>query len=53
MDNVVNATNFFLDHIITNAMVPGKVENWTTIFDFNGVGALSSKQLQLVARTMS
>ena len=33
-------------------MIPGKVENWTAIFDFENVGALSSKNLQLVARAM-
>jgi hypothetical protein len=33
------ASNFFLDHVINNAMIPGQIENWTTIFDLKGIGA--------------
>lgn len=39
IDELVAATNFFLDHVISQAMVPGKIENWTTIFDLKTIGA--------------
>ena len=29
---------FFFDWVIRNMMVPGHIENWLLIFDFNGIG---------------
>ena len=48
IEEIVSATNFFLDHVISRAMVPGKVESWTTIFDLKGLGAsqMSNKNVQ-------
>jgi hypothetical protein len=42
------ATNFFLDYTIQHAMVPGKIESWTTIFDLNTIGTtqMSNKNIQ-------
>jgi len=42
------ATNFFLDYVINKAMIPGKIESWTTIFDLKGIGAtqMSNKNIQ-------
>lgn len=39
IEEIVAATNYFLDHVINKAMVPGKIESWTTIFDLKGIGA--------------
>jgi hypothetical protein len=33
------ATTFFLDHVISKAMVPGKIEQWTAIFDLGEVNS--------------
>mmetsp|Transcript_11069 Transcript_11069/g.18523 ORF Transcript_11069/g.18523 Transcript_11069/m.18523 type:complete len:167 (+) Transcript_11069:146-646(+) len=54
IDLLVSATNFFLDHVISKAMVPGKIENWTTIFDLRSVGAtqMSNKNIQQVVKAM-
>ena len=54
IDLLVSATNYFLDHVIQNAMIPGKIENWTAIFDMNDLGAfkLMSKHIQLVVKAM-
>jgi len=47
IETVVSATNFFLDYVINKAMIPGKIESWTTIFDLNGIGAtqMSNKNI--------
>jgi len=39
IDTLIAATNYFLDHVISKAMIPGKIESWTTIFDLKGIGA--------------
>lgn len=39
IEGIIAATNFFLDHVINKAMLPGKIESWTTIFDLKGIGA--------------
>lgn len=48
IDLLVMATNFFLDYTIQHAMVPGKIESWTTIFDLNTIGTtqMSNKNIQ-------
>ena len=38
IDLIVQASNFFMDHVVQKAMVPGKVENWTTIFNLDDIG---------------
>ena len=54
VDSIVAASNFFLDHVISKAMVPGKIESWTTIFDLKGIGAsqMSNKNIQQVVKVM-
>jgi len=54
IDLLVSATNFFLDYVINNAMVPGKIESWTTIFDLNTIGAtqMSNKNIQQIVKVM-
>ena len=48
IDLIVQASNFFMDHVVQKAMVPGKVENWTTIFNLDDIGLtqLGSKNIQ-------
>ena len=38
-DKLIQMTDFFLNYVITKAMVPGKVESWTCICDLANVGA--------------
>jgi hypothetical protein len=30
--------NYLLNFVLDNCMIPGRIENWTTIIDMNGVG---------------
>lgn len=48
IDNIVAATTYFLDHVINKAMIPGKIESWTAIFDLRDVGTtqMSNKNIQ-------
>lgn len=39
IDQVVAATTYFLDHVVTKAMIPGKIESWIAIFDLSNVGS--------------
>ncbi len=43
----VNVTDFFINYLIKNGMVPGRIENWTAIFDLRNVGVteLPSKHI--------
>jgi len=54
VDEMVAATTYFLDHVTTQAMIPGKIESWTTIFDLKGIGAtqMSNKQIQRLVKVM-
>ena len=38
VDRLIALTNFFLDYTIAYAMIPGKIESWTCIFDLKDVG---------------
>lgn len=38
IEHLVTVTDFFLHYVIENGMVPGKIENWTAIFDMRDVG---------------
>lgn len=55
LDAAVNVADFFLHYIITQAMVPGKIENWTAIFDLRDVGVteLPSKHISALVKSMS
>lgn len=35
---VLNMSTYFVQYIITRALIPGKVENWVSIVDMKGVG---------------
>ena len=39
VDEMVAATTFFLDEVTSKAMISGKIESWTTIFDLKDIGA--------------
>lgn len=38
VDRLIALTNFFLEYTINYAMIPGKIEAWTCIFDLKDVG---------------
>ena len=38
LDRLVSVGDFFLNYVIENAMIPGKIESWTCIFDLKDVG---------------
>ena len=38
LDRLVAMGDFFLNYVISHAMVPGKIESWTCVFDLKGVG---------------
>ena len=35
---VLNMSTYFVQFLITRALIPGKVENWISIVDMKGVG---------------
>jgi CRAL/TRIO domain len=47
IEHLVRVTDFFLHYVITKSMVPGRIENWTAIFDMRDVGVteLPSKHI--------
>lgn len=55
LEMAVDVADVFLDYVIKNTMVPGKVENWTAIFDMRDVGVteLPSKHMQNLVKSMS
>ena len=48
-------TDFFLNYVITKAMVPGKVESWIAIFDMKNVGTtqIPKNQIRGIVNSMS
>ena len=38
LDRLVAMTDWFLNYVISYAMLPGKFECWTCLFDLKGVG---------------
>lgn len=38
LDRLLAVATFFLEYVIKYAMIPGKIESWTAIFDVKGVG---------------
>ena len=38
IDRLVTMGDFFLNYIITNACIPGKIESWVCVFDLKDVG---------------
>jgi len=55
IEKLVQLSDFFLFYIIQNAMVPGRIENWTCIFDLREVGVteLPSKHVSGLVNSMS
>lgn len=55
IEQLVAVCDFFLHYVITKGMVPGKVENWTAIFDLANVGAteMPTKHIQNLVKSMS
>lgn len=47
LEMAVNVADVFVNYVIKNSMVPGRVENWTAIFDMRDVGVteLPSKHM--------
>ena len=47
--------DFSLSHLLNNAIAPGRVENWTVIFDLNDVGIteIPKEQLQGIVSNMT
>jgi hypothetical protein len=47
IEHLVVVADYFLHYVITKGMVPGKIENWTAIFDMRDVGVteLPSKHI--------
>jgi hypothetical protein len=39
-DEMIAACTYFMDQVTTTYMIPGKIENWVTIFDMEDVGAM-------------
>lgn len=38
VDRLVNMADFFLTYVVEKAMIPGKIETWTCIWDLKGCG---------------
>lgn len=38
VERLIAVANFFLSYVIAHAMIPGKIETWTCIFDLKDVG---------------
>ena len=55
IERLVEVSDFFLHYVIQNGMVPGRVENWTCIFDMRDVGVteLPSKHVSGLVKSMS
>ena len=41
LDFLVGLSSFFTHFLFTRCLIPGKIENWTAIYDFNGIGLTS------------
>lgn len=54
IERLVAATNYFLDHVISKAMIPGKIESWTTVFDLKTIGSsqMTNKNIQQIVKAM-
>jgi hypothetical protein len=38
VDQLVYLSNFYIDYLIRNLLIPGQVENWTVILNMDNVG---------------
>ena len=47
--------DFFLNYIITNACIPGKIESWVCVFDLKDVGVteIPKDRIQGLVKTMN
>ena len=55
LDELVGMADFFLNYVIKYAMIPGKIENWTCIFDLKNVGVtqIPKDEIQGLVRNMT
>ena len=55
VDRLISLTNFFLEYTIQYAMIPGKIEAWTCIFDLKDVGVteIPKDRIQPLVRNMT
>ena len=55
LDRLVAMADFFLNYVIEHAMIPGKIEGWTSIFDLKDVGVteIPKDRIQGLVRNMS
>ena len=55
LDRLVAMGDFFLNYVISNAMIPGKIESWTCIFDLKDVGVteIPKERIQGLVRSMN
>ena len=47
IDFFIGLSSFYSHFLMTRCLVPGKVENWTAIYDFTGVGLTSTMPKKL------
>lgn len=55
LDRLCTMADFFLTYVIENAMVEGKIECWTSIFDLKGVGVteIPKERIQGLVKNMT
>lgn len=55
IEQIVETCDFFLHYVIEKSMVPGKIENWISIFDMRDVGVteIPQKHIQNLVKSMS
>ena len=55
LDRLVAMGDFFLNYVIAHAMIPGKIECWTSIFDLRDVGVteIPKDRIQGLVRNMT
>lgn len=45
---MIKGVSFFLEVVVNNMLLPGQVENWVIIMDFNFMGLLSFPVLVII-----
>ena len=55
VERLLAVASFFLEYVIKNAMIPGKIESWTCIFDMKDVGVtkIPKDRIQPLIGTMT
>ncbi|CAD8171401.1 unnamed protein product [Paramecium octaurelia] len=47
IDITLDSMTIFLEHVLSNYMLPGQIENWVVVMDLGGLGITSLPRLQL------